>query len=182
MQSPLVPPRIVRDPESINQLNSDLFRAREDDRYSDPAAVRKKAMDFLARRDYGREELIRKLANAGYESPTVVEVVGRLSEEGLQDDRRFVENFIQSRVNQGKGPMRIQADLGHRGLPGGLVDEVLDDYEVDWFELAAQVREKKFGLSAPGNFKEKARQMRFLQQRGFEQAHIQSAVSGAEFD
>ena len=149
----------------------------QDPKFADPLEARKKAMDYLARREYGQKELIRKLANAGFEQAISATAIEQLSEDGLQDDRRFVRNFIQSRINQGKGPVRIQADLGQRGLPGGLVDEMLAEVDFDWHGLAAEVRRKKFGDEVPADFKTKAKQMRFLQQRGFEQAHIQSAVS-----
>jgi len=43
--------------------------------------------------------------------------------------------------------------------------------------LATEVRLKKFGTAEPRDFKEKARQMRFLQYRGFEQEHIQAALT-----
>ena len=107
----------------------------------------------------------------------VSETVDKLSGEGLQDDRRFVENFAQSRINQGKGPVRIRQELGERGLNAGLIDEVLEDVTEDWFGLARQVRRKKFGADLPRDFKEKARQMRFLQYRGFESGHIHAAIS-----
>ena len=169
-------------PRSINELNSDLFALEEDDRFANPVEARKKAMDYLARREYGRKELLQKLIKSGFELTIAEPAVLCLAEEGLQDDRRFVENFVQSRVNQGKGPQRIQADLGQRGLAAGLVDEVLQDCNVDWYAMAREVRLKKFGLANPADFKEKARQMRFLQARGFEQDHIQSAVSASDCD
>ena len=82
--------------------------------------ARKKAMDLLANREHGLVELERKLVNAGFESDVAADAVHALHEEGLQSDRRFVESFVQSRINQGKGPVRIHADLGERGIPGGL--------------------------------------------------------------
>jgi len=163
--------------ESINELNADLFSPEEVDRFSDPKEARKKAMDYLARREYGQQELEQKLIAAGFESMVVSETVCKLSGEGLQDDRRFVDNFAQSRINQGKGPVRIRQELGERGLNAGLIDGVLEDVTEDWFELARQVRRKKFGSDLPRDFKEKARQMRFLQYRGFESGHIQAAIS-----
>ena len=132
-------------------------------------------MDYLARREYGRRELEQKLTTAGFDPNVSVEAVDQLVADGLQDDRRFAEAFSRSRFNQGKGPTRIHGDLGQRGVSSGLVDEVLDNMSVDWFELAIGVREKKFGTAIPADFKEKARQMRFLQYRGFEQGHIQAA-------
>ena len=132
-------------------------------------------MDFLARRVYGRAELARKLADKGYRRSVVEDELAKLSEEGLQSDTRFAESFVQSRINQGKGPVRIRVDLGQRGIRDGIIDGALESASCDWYELARQERVKKFGDEVPGEFREKARQMRFLQYRGFEQDHIQSA-------
>jgi regulatory protein len=163
--------------KSINEINSDLFKEEADDRFQNPVEARKKAMDYLARREYGQQELERKLSKAGFDSEVAVAAVDQLRSDGLQDDRRFTEAFARSRVSQGKGPARVRVDLGERGVAGGLVDDVLAKMSVDWFAQAAEVRIKKFGPDAPVDFKEKARQMRFLQYRGFEQEHIQSAVA-----
>ena len=163
--------------ESINELNADLFSSEEVDRFSDPKEARKKAMDYLARREYGRRELEQKLVAAGFEGATVSATVEKLTGEGLQDDRRFVENFTRSRINQGKGPVRIRQELVERGLNAGFIDAVLEAVDEDWFGLARQVRLKKFGPDLPQNFKEKARQMRFLQYRGFESSQLQAAIS-----
>ena len=153
----------------------DLLSGEEDDRFACPKEIRKKAMDFLARREYGQVELVKKLADKGYKRSVVEDEVARLGDEGLQSDSRFAESFVQSRINQGKGPVRIRADLTQRGIREGVVESALEEAAIDWFELALAERIKKFGPEAPVEFKEKARQMRFLQYRGFEQDHIQSA-------
>lgn len=163
--------------ESNNKLESDLFSGEEVDRFSDPTEARKKAMDFLAKREYGEHELAQKLIAAGFESTTAAAAVDKLAGEGLQDDRRFVENFIQSRINQGKGPVRIRQEFRERRVRAAMIDEALEAVAEDWFDLARTVRRKKFGSGLPQDFKEKARQMRFLQYRGFESAHIQAALS-----
>ncbi len=162
---------------SVNELNKDPFTPGEDDPFCDPIAARKKAMDYLARREYGRLELQGKLEGAGFGTETARVAVDRLACEGLQCDRRFVESFIQSRINQGKGPVRIRLDLGERKLDAGLIDEVLSECDQDWRALAGQTREKKFGPELPVEFEEKARQMRFLQYRGFETGQIQAAIA-----
>ena len=134
-------------------------------------------MDLLARREHARVELERKLAAAGFDTDIVADVLQRLADEGLQSDRRFVEAFVQSRINQGKGPLRIHADLGQRGIATGLINAVLEETGEDWYALARETRVKKFGRSQPAEFRDKARQMRFLQYRGFEPDQIQAAVS-----
>jgi len=166
----------VSEIESIHDLNADLFQPEEVERFSNPVEARKKAMDYLARREYGRLELEQKLAAAGFETTIASAAVAKLSGEGLQDDSRFVENFVRSRINQGKGPVRIHQELDERGLAASLVDDALEATGEDWVELARTVRHKKFGAGVPRDFKEKARQMRFLQYRGFDSDQIQAAM------
>ncbi len=133
-------------------------------------------MDFLARREYGQTELIQKLAEKGFDRHIAEQAISTLTEEGLQSDRRFAESFVQSRVNQGKGPVRIRLDLGQRGIRDAEIEIALDASDADWTVLAQEIRLKKFGRVKPADFKAKAKQMRFLQYRGFEPDQIQAAM------
>jgi len=149
----------------------------DEDRSRDPLQARKKAMDYLARREHARVELLDKLRRFGFDPDVAAAAVTQLVDDGLQSDQRFVEAFIRSRIDQGKGPLKIRADLRGRGISAGLIDAGLVEADQDWHELAREVRARKFGSGRIGDFREKTRQMRFLQSRGFEQDHIQSAVS-----
>ncbi|MBT8082896.1 MAG: recombination regulator RecX [Gammaproteobacteria bacterium] len=162
--------------KSLHEEISDLLPDQEEDRFSSAQEIRKKAMDLLARREHGREELAKKLANKGFVRTIVDDQLARLADEGLLSDTRFAESFVQSRINQGKGPARIRADLGQRGIPDGVIEGVLEAAGADWYALAKDERVKKFGRAVPANYKEKARQMRFLQYRGFESDHIRAAI------
>jgi regulatory protein len=163
--------------KSVNDIINDLVPADEVDRFADPKKARKKAMDLLARREHSRDELCRKLEKAGFDAEIAFDAIARLGDEGLQSDERFVESFVQSRINQGKGPARIRAELGQKGVVDAIIDRALETSGADWYALAGEIRAGKFGTELPSEFKEKARQMRFLQYRGFESDHIQSAVS-----
>ena len=159
----------------LHEEISDLLSDEGEDRFSSPLEARKKAMDFLARREYGQTELIRKLADKGFDRDVAEQAVAQLTADGLQSDQRFADSFVQSRINQGKGPVRIRLDLTQRGIADSTVEIALEEAAPDWYALAREQRIKKFGEVEPADFKEKARQMRFLQYRGFEQDHIQSA-------
>lgn len=161
---------------SINELNADIFQSQSQDKYLDPKSARKKAMNFLAIREYGQKELIVKLQAKGFSPDISLQVVEKLTKDGLQDDTRFVENFCRSRVKQGKGPLKITQELEEKKLPSTVIYSVLDEMNVDWMQLAIEVRAKKFGSKYPSEYKEKAKQMRFLQSRGFENQHIRKAV------
>ena len=162
---------------SINELINDLVVSDDEvDRSLDPVAARRKAMDLLARREQSRDELFRKLQKAGFDENVSLDAIEELAREGLQSDRRFVEAFVQSRIRQGKGPMRIRADLCQRGVRDPVIHEVLSETGEDWSALALEVRRKKFGDDEPSDLKDKARQMRFLQYRGFESDQVRAAI------
>jgi regulatory protein len=148
----------------------------EDDKFSDPVEARKKAMDYLARREHGRAELIDKLTRFGFDD-LVADAVAQLVGDNLQSDQRFAEMFIASRIGQGKGPVKIRAELREREIASSTIEAELAAADTDWYAAASEVRLKKFGPDLPRDFNEKARQMRFLQSRGFDHDQIQSAVS-----
>ncbi len=166
----------MSDRPTLNEEIRALDAEADAERFADPKEARKKAMDYLARREYGLGELKRKLANAGFQRDAVERAADQLAAEGLQDDARFAEGFVQARANRGKGPVTIQSELAQRGLDAGLVNTALAESGVDWFALAREVRLKKFGEAVPVTWKEKARQMRFLQYRGFDPEQIRAAV------
>jgi regulatory protein len=166
----------VPERSTLNEAIRDLVQPDEVDRFSDPVEARKKAMDYLARREHSRAELRQKMVKAGFDPGVSDDAIAQLGADGLQDDRRYVEAFVQSRVNQGKGPIRIRAELGQRGIADSLLSDALADAEVDWSALARTTRVRKFGAGTPADYKEKARQMRFLQYRGFESRQIQAAL------
>ena len=133
----------------------------------DPARVRKSAMDLLARREHSERELIRKLATRGFDTDLIETTIAGLVADNLLSNTRFAESFVYSRFRKGSGPQKIHAELRERGIDDGLILDSIAEYELQWQELVRQVREKKFGASQPQDYKERARQARFLQQRGF---------------
>ena len=133
-------------------------------------------MDALARREYGFQELVARLEKRGFAADTAAETVSALRDEGLQSDERFAEAAVASFARRGKGPRRIQAELTERGLGSGLIAGSLANAGIDWYELAREVRVGKFGPDVPAAFPDKAKQMRFLQYRGFDSEHIQGAM------
>jgi regulatory protein len=148
-----------------------------DDKFFDPIEARKKAMDYLARREHGRAELIAKVCEFGFDANVADDAIAQLVADNLQSDERFVAAFVSSRISQGKGPLKIRAELRERDISDGLISNGLTEAAHDWFAAAGEVREKKFGHALPTDFAEKARQMRFLQSRGYDSDQIQAAVS-----
>jgi regulatory protein len=124
-------------------------------------------MGLLARREHSEQELQQKLQARGYGPEAVGEVLAGLKTAGMQDDVRYTEAYIRSRVAKGYGPVRISRELFERGITDKLVTQVLTAMDMDWDERIRAVRQKKFGLDAPADIREQARQSRFLLYRGF---------------
>ena len=133
-------------------------------------------MNLLAMREHSRAELHRKLSQRFDNHPGVDDVLQQLVVDGLQSDSRFAEAFTRMRFRQGKGPRRVAQELADRGVSSGLTQAALQDQELDWFELCLNTRARRFGDQAPADLKDKARQIRFLQYRGFDSSQIQYAL------
>lgn len=134
------------------------------------------AIFLLARREQSTKELTDKLSRKGYSDDDIHHALAQLREEKLQSDERFVASMIRQRISQGKGPRYIQQELSQHHIPSTLIHTAMDNAEVDWGELAYQVRVSRFGDAPPEDFPAKAKQMRFLQNRGFDPGHIRLAL------
>jgi regulatory protein len=141
----------------------------------DARAARAAALDALARRDHGSEDLRRKLLEKGYDAAIVVPLLDALRAEKLLDDQRYTENFVAYHAARGQGPLRVRAELRRHGLAGILVEACLDAFP-DWIVQLRKTRQKKFGAKLPHNYADKQRQARFLGYRGFTSAQIRTAL------
>ncbi|WP_018983389.1 regulatory protein RecX [Salinimonas chungwhensis] len=133
---------------------------------------------MLARREHSYMEITAKLTQKGYAESQVAPIIEEFREADIQSDQRFAEAMVRSALSKGRGPRRLSADLTRHDISESLVDAAVAEVEPDWFELALSVREKKFGLAEPSDFKRRQKQMQFLQYRGFLQAHIDYAMQG----
>ncbi|WP_061238119.1 recombination regulator RecX [Ectopseudomonas composti] len=145
-----------------------------------PLAVRRAAMDLLARREHGRVELTRKLRKRGAPEDMIETALQRLSEEGLLSEARYLESFVAYRARAGYGPLRIREELGQRGLARGDVDQALRESGIDWFEQLRETWQRKFAGQLPADARERAQQGRFLAYRGYSLDMIGRLLRGCD--
>ncbi len=148
----------------------------------DPGQPRRTAMNLLARREHSTRELKRKLKVRGMEGVAVDQALATLQQERLQSDERFVEMLVHSRIGKGQGPLRIQAELREHGVSDELVSAAVDVNDPQWHDKIKEVRHKRFGASPPSNINERAKQMRFLQYRGFTPEQIRAVFKSSGDD
>lgn len=108
----------------------------------------------------------------------IASALDALEAEGLLDDKRFAEAYFRQRATRGYGPRRIAEELRKRGVSDELIACEIGSGEHDWEDLASAARCKKF-KAKPGSFKERARQTRFMEYRGFNHDHIRYALEHA---
>jgi len=155
----------------------------KDEKQQDPETrARSVALRLLARREHSRQELFLKLRQRKIEPDVIDTVLDEYEAEGWLDDQRFADVFTRQRMDMGYGPVRILAELQQRGVHQSpeCLNEVSEEY---WCELAARLRERRFGL-APVNddLAEKLRQARFLARRGFSSSQVEKALGVRDLD
>ena len=135
-----------------------------------------RAVLCLAMREHGTEELRGKLLQKGFEEADIDPAMLRLQEHGYLNDGHFCEQYIRARARRGYGPVKIGYELKTRGIASALIEQALTEVDHTWLTQIQQVRIKKFGQSMPDDIKEKAKQYRFLQYRGFTSDQIQTLL------
>jgi regulatory protein len=136
-------------------------------------SLRARALQYLARREYSRAELRGKLlphvqADADFEqlSPVNLDVLlDDLVARGWLSDVRAATQLVHAKRSR-FGTQRITHELRQKGIAEELISAALPELKDSELEAARSVWQRKFG-TLPQDAKEKARQMRFLQSRGF---------------
>ena len=140
--------------------------------------LRSYAFAVLTRKEFSKAELIEKLATYAANREEVINLVNELSEQNYQSDQRVADIVLSSQKRKGKGPQRIKLALKNKKINSELIQEELK--EIDWVEQAYQLKIKKFGTTVEKDPKLKAKQIRFLQYRGFDMDAIMKAINKKE--
>ncbi len=169
----------LRTPEQ-RQAEADAIKAE--------SRLRWLAFYYLSRREYGKAELKQKLIDKEQDPEKIDALLDEFEEKGYQSDYRTTLMLIRENIRKGRGRSRIKQAFYQKkiAMPSNideLIDmanteseefrEFVDDSAdnlvdgVDWLKLAVVARTKKYGDDIPTEQKDKARQLRFLQYRGF---------------
>ena len=107
-------------------------------------------------------------------------VIARLCDNSYLDDQCMAENMVSRLLRKQYGPLRIRLELRQKSIEQDVADETISRCNADWFQMASDSRRKKFGDQRPTDTKEKIRQMRYLQSRGFSMDMINEAMTSQE--
>ena len=122
-------------------------------------------MRLLARREHSREELRRKLAPKLGEGDDLEAVLDELASKGWLSDARYAEQAIRSKSRR-YGPVKLAHVLRSKGLDDDAIAAGFRAAGHDGDSRVETVWKSRF-RAPPAHERERARQVRFLQGRGF---------------
>lgn len=128
-------------------------------------ALRTRAIRLLARREYARGELERRLLARGGERSEVRAVLDALGREGLLSDARYARSVLARKAGS-YARRRIVEELKAVGISADEIGAAVGEVELDDEAALRALWQRRFGR-APADERDKARQVRFLQSRGF---------------
>ena len=127
--------------------------------------LRQKAVKLLARREYSRAELARKLAPLGT-TEEITLLLAELERSKLLSDARVADAYLRSHSAR-FGIVRLRQGLRAKGIEAELAEQQLAATEFpDELDRARALWARKFG-TPPADRRAWAKQARFLQARGF---------------
>ena len=142
-----------------------------------PAALKARALRHLVRREHSRSELARKLAPFTPSPEALEQLLDALAANKQLSDERYAE--LRARQLARKyGAARIRLELKAKGVGGEIIERVSVAGEL---QRAASILQRKYRVPAASR-EERARRMRFLQQRGFSHDTIRRLLSSADTD
>jgi len=143
------------------------------DNFSD---IYNKALDILSRREHSKKEVFQKLKSKFSELDLINDVISKLLDNNLIDDKRFAEHYVAARKRKGFGSKKIGYELMTKGIDESISTLVINE-SGDWDSLASNVFHKKFKSGISDDFKIKAKQKNFLINRGFSFEEIESVFN-----
>ncbi len=138
--------------------------------------LRVRALQLLTRRDHSRAELRAKLAADAESAEQLDAVLDRLETEKLLSDHRYASQRVVSRARR-YGDARLRQDLRQHGVSDENIAAALPDGG-DEAKRCLAVWTRKFG-QPPQTLEDRAKQMRFLQYRGFSGEAIKETLRRA---
>ncbi|SEI13256.1 regulatory protein [Rheinheimera pacifica] len=147
---------------------------------ADIADLKRMALNWLSRRDYSEAQLSQRLSRQGGEADDIAKVIAWCKAENYLDQQRFISMLVRSRVNKGYGLGYIVQECRQQNISREQVLQCAAELEIDWFALALQLYQKKYGQSAVTEYKDKFKRMAYMQRRGFSNEQIQFAINQTE--
>ena len=140
-------------------------------------SLKARALRFLSAREHSRVELAKKLARHASDGDDIGALLDELEVAKFLSVERFAESLLNRRAAR-FGNSRILRELQEHGVEGETLVGIKAGLAQDEAVRAMEVWRRKFN-QPPCDAAERARQMRFLLQRGFSMEAIRAVLRAA---
>jgi regulatory protein len=107
-------------------------------------ALLQKCYRFLSLRNRSEKEMRDYLDKKTQKITIIDNIIDRLKEEGLIDDKKFIAWWVEQRSYfKPKGPFVLKQELLQKGINRDLIDQYFEENKIDELALAKQVLQKK---------------------------------------
>jgi regulatory protein len=130
------------------------------------ASLRARALRLLARRDHSRLELERKLGRHASDPVELGALLDDLQTRGWLSEQRLADQLLRAAAGR-YGTSRVVEQLHDKGVSLEVLAQARERARESELESATVLWRKRFG-EPPANLRERARQVRFLERRGFD--------------
>lgn len=139
----------------------------EDEAYQE---VYQKAIALLSRRNHFEAELRKKLLQRDYNQEIIDKVIEVLTQKKYLNDLENARIYVEFRKNT-KSIYYLKSKLYEKGVSSSIINQVLEEVEIDEFDMALKHIYKKLNMSEDETFdlsyEEVAKLCRSLSSKGF---------------
>ncbi len=140
--------------------------------------LKSKVLYYLAKRDYSYKELLQKLQKYSQNIKEITNLLDECVQKGWLCEERYITNYIQSKSKK-YSLLKIRNELQQKTNNTQLIEEILAKSQIDEYQIAISIWQKKFGV-IPTDTKDVAKQVRFLQSRGFSFVTIKKILNNID--
>ncbi|HMT02423.1 MAG TPA: regulatory protein RecX [Burkholderiales bacterium] len=140
--------------------------------------LKSKVLYYLAKRDYSYKELLQKLQKHSQNIKEITNLLDECVQKGWLCEERYIINYIQSKSKK-YSLLKIKNELQQKTNNTQLIEEILAKSQIDEYQIALSIWQKKFKVIAV-DAKDRAKQARFLQSRGFSLSTIKKILNNTD--
>jgi regulatory protein len=146
----------------------------------------KKALNYtlniLSKSSKTKQELIKKMTEKEYNEDTIAAVIAKVNDLGYINDIQYIEDFIRNKADtsQGLNKRTLQNKMIQKGLDKELIQQSLENSNIDEYQNAVQVAEKKL-RNLKGNEREKKSKLyAYLINKGFDYEVCSNVINNVD--
>jgi regulatory protein len=141
------------------------------------------ALNMLSKSSKTKQELIKKLKEKEYNEDTIDAVIVKIIDLGYINDKVYTESFIRNKTDASLGISKriLQNKLIQKGIDKELIQESIENADIDEYQSAIQVAEKKLRSLKGDERQRKSKLYAFLIYKGFDYEICSKVINNIDF-